>query len=453
MRLLYGARTTHATEGGQAHDECVLLSHCLDVTPPRCAASRWAFITFTMTSLILRRDLSLEVPRLLVGTVQPYQTLAGPALTTSFLHQPELLPFQSAPFFHAAIAPLYFHTLLHTLAEFAETPRTAHQSHVKLLHAPKANFWQSVGTLNCFYYSVHNTAFNTRSPQEGAGLDFTALHPAMGAVELARPSHREESDVKLTLFNGDHQPIASMLMTGPKERPRAHADGTGGGASSPPQHSQQRRTPLPFQSPPARPSDYETLSFIGEGSSSPGVSAVVIGGSQVHGGLYGDVVSIGAGQGYAHRACYWIDDTADASTAQTEAGKSEREACEGSEETATGVHTAMPPWLLYDCVQRFFYRLHRRRFFGDNAAITPAAGWRLSAHHVVQVDDAVLGLPLEVVCAAPRVDPRYRLPPWRSQLGLPEVSGADVPCVSLRCELRQSGRVISTGVYFFCRWT
>lgn len=112
----------------------------------------------------------------------------------------------------------------------------------------------------------------------------------------------------------------------------------------------------------------------------------------------------------------------------------------------------MPPWVLYDCVQRFFFRLHRDGRFGDDELVAPAEEWRLSAHHVVQTSDAVFGQPLDVVCAKPRVDPHYRLPPWRSQLGLPVISGGDVPCVALRCEVRQGGQVVSTGVYFFCRW-
>lgn len=267
-----------------------------------------------MASLVLRRDLSLEVPKLLVGTVQPYQTLAGPALTTSFLHQPELLPFQSTPFSHAAVAPLYFHTLLHTLAEFAETPRAVRYSHVRQQHAPMAIFWDSVGILNCFYYSAHNTSWQGENRQGKADPISSqrrraAQYPAMGAVELVRPSHRKESDVKLTLFDREHQPIASMLMTGPKDEPRLGADTDGHSSSvASATQSSQRRTPLSFQAPPTDPSVYTATRAGAEGFDLSNVAAVMVGGTQVYGGLYGKVVSMGEDQGYAHRAHYWTDD-------------------------------------------------------------------------------------------------------------------------------------------------
>lgn len=410
-----------------------------------------------MASLALRRDLSLEVPKLLVGTVQPYQTLAGPALTTSFLHQPELLPFQATPFFHAAVAPLYFHTLLHTLAEFAETPRTLHQRHVALRQAPKPDFWTAVGTLNCFYYSAHSAAWGgglrqgETGPQRG-GL--TAQHPAMGAVELVRPSHRQASDVKLTLFNGDHQPLASMLMTGPREEAglptlSAALENEEGGAAVPPASPEHRRTPLPFLKPPATSSEWAASSLPVDEFGVDAVSTIVVGGTPVRGGLYGDVMVMGADEteGYAHRAFYKTDDGR-AATAVSPTTSAERESGEAPAVTA---QTAMPPWVLYDCVLRFFYCLHGGGYLSKDPLITPVTGWRLASHHVVQVADAVLGLPMEVVCAAPRVYPHYRLPPWRAKLGLPMLSGGAVPCVALRCEVRQSGQVISTGVYFFCR--
>ena len=414
-----------------------------------------------MASLVLRRDLSLEVPKLLVGTVQPYQTLAGPALTTSFLHQPELLPFQSTPFSHAAVAPLYFHTLLHTLAEFAETPRAVRHSHVRQQHAPKADFWDSVGILNCFYYSAHNTSWHGENRQGKADPISSqrrraAQHPAMGAVELVRPSHRKESDVKLTLFDREHQPIASMLMTGPKDESRLGADTDGRFSSvASATQSSQRRTPLSFQAPPTDPSVYTATRPGAEDLDLSNVAAVMVGGTQVYGGLYGEVVSMGEDQGYAHRAHYWTDDLSAslAASSSPEAQTTRGSGADAAKTEAVGTApTVMPPWVLYDCVQRFFFRLHRDGRFGDDELVAPAEGWRLSAHHVVQTSDAVFGQPLDVVCATPRVDPHYRLPPWRSQLGLPVISGGDVPCVTLRCEVRQGGQVVSTGVYFFCRW-
>ncbi|GET86229.1 hypothetical protein, conserved [Leishmania tarentolae] len=390
-----------------------------------------------MTSLVLRRDLSLEVPKLLIGAVQPYQTLAGPALTTSFLHRPDLLPFQRTAFSHAAVAPLYFHTLLHTLAEFAEAPRAVQHSAVKLRHAPKADFWESVGTLNCFYYSAHAPY---GAPTEASVLD---EHPAMGAVELVRPGHRMESDVKLTLFNNSHQPIASMLMTGPKGATREADDddaveSTQGTSSTSP----HARTAFPYVEPPTK-----------DTTSAFGCAAVMMGGTQVDGGLYGDLIPMKGSGGFGQRAYYKVE-TAAASSLSPDARSRTSGTATAEEEptTPSSVPIIMPPWLLYDCVQKFFFRLHSSGAFGGDAAIAPTEGWHVSAHHVVQTEDAVFGVPVEVVCAVPRVYASYRLPPWRHQLGLPAIPNGTVPCVCLRCETRQSGRLISTGVYFFCRW-
>ncbi|CAJ1017672.1 hypothetical protein, conserved [Leishmania lindenbergi] len=390
-----------------------------------------------MTSLVLRRDLSLEVPKLLIGAVQPYQTLAGPALTTSFLHHPELLPFQRTAFSHAAVPPLYFHTLLHTLAEFAETPRAVQHSTVKLRHAPKSDFWESVGTLNCFYYSAHAPY---GAPKEASALD---AHPAMGAVELVRPGHRKESDVKLTLFNSTHQPIASMLMTGPKSAALETGDDAvkrGQGTSS---VSSNARTAFPYAAPPTE-------------ATAPAcdcLSAVMVGGTRVCGGLYGDLMRMEGSEGFGQRACYRIENAAVSSLSpDAQSTVSGTEAADDERVASSLAPTVMPPWVLYDCVQQFFSRLHSSGAFGHDAAIAQAVGWRVSAHHIVQTEDAVFGVPVEVVCAAPRVYPSYRLPPWRHQLGLPAVPNGAAPCVCLRCETRQDGRLISTGVYYFCRW-
>ncbi|KAG5486502.1 hypothetical protein LSCM4_07435 [Leishmania orientalis] len=388
-----------------------------------------------MGSLVLRRDLSLEVPKLLVGAVQPYQTLAGPALTTTFLRHPDLLPFQRAAFSDAAVAPLYFHTLLHTLAEFAETPRAVPYSAVKLRHAPKANFWDSVGTLNCFYYSAYSSH---GAPTAASASD---EHPAMGAVELVRPGHRQECDVKLTLFDNAHQPIASMLMTGPPCAAREAGDDAVESTRGPTSTCPHARRAFPYVAPP----NEETM------CAGTCDSAVVIGGTQVCGGLYGDLMPMESGGGFGQRACYTVKDVAASSLAPDAPNHISEAPTDDEHAPSSLARTVMPPWVLYDCVQRFFLRLHSSGAFGAEAGIVPAEGWRACAHHVIQTDDAVFGVPVEVVCALPRVYSSYRLQPWRHQLGLPAISSA-VPCVCLRCETRQGGRLVSTGVYYFCRW-
>lgn len=410
-----------------------------------------------MSALVLRRDLSLEVPKVLIGAVQPYQTLGGPALTTAFLHQPDLLPFQRTPFAHPAVAPLYFHTLLHTLAEFAETPRAVQHSAVKLQHAPMDDFWGAVGTLNCFHFSAHRpyepkagtaaaTAAKTSSSRPDTHTHHHHHHPAMGAVELVRPSHRKESDVKLTLFDSAHQPMASMLMTGPKTVAQVAA------AEAAPRDA-GARTPLPALSPPT-PSPSSSAGLAGDGEG-VGVAAVVLGGTRVCGGLYGGLVPMEDGGGFAHRAYYCLADVA----ASVPTPESLPHAA------AEGAETAMPPWVLHEVVGRLFGVLHRAGVLCDGAAGVQALrppsspssslasdAWQLVSHHVVQTDDAVFGEPFEVVCAPPRVYPQYHLPPWRHRLGLPHLTTGPVPCVCLRCEVRQGGRLMSTGVYFFCCW-
>ncbi|ESL08808.1 hypothetical protein TRSC58_03483 [Trypanosoma rangeli SC58] len=147
------------------------------------------------------RDTAVELPwKLLVAAAQPYQTISGPALSVNFLHQSNLMPFQRLPFHHCGVSGRYYHSLLHSLAEFATTPRPVRDSHVNMLHAPMEDFWRAVGILNCVYLTHY--------------FPFVQEHPAMGAVELAPPSHRKQKDLRLSLYSGTHQPISTMLLTG-----------------------------------------------------------------------------------------------------------------------------------------------------------------------------------------------------------------------------------------------
>lgn len=427
-----------------------------------------------MASLTVRKEVALDVPKLLVAVAQPYQTLSGPALTTHFLYQPQLLPFQAGPFAHAAVPPLYFYTLLHTLAEFAETPRPVRASHTKMLQPPKADFWRAVGTLNCFYGTVYDNA-----------LRGDAAHPAMGAVELVQPSHRSEKDVRLTLFDEAHQPMAALRMTGPRETTKhSAAIATTAGSSAP---TSLRRTPLPYVPPPSFSGHHSergykcfstqhnreagspsTLYAATTSSLSPVCSTS--GKLNAFGGLYGDLVSLSDG-GYAHRACFGspllggslhvpsaVSHTPHASTTTTTT--SDDRSGEGEQEEA---EVCVPPWLLYECVTDFCAELFKEGRLGvdvkdvtDVLQSSPSSegdgvSWRLAAHQSVQCGDAVFSAPLDVVCGPPKVDLHYRVPPWRQELGLPALSLAqsDFPCVRLCAEVRQEGQVVMCGAFFF----
>ncbi|EAN89740.1 hypothetical protein C3747_31g261 [Trypanosoma cruzi] len=155
-----------------------------------------------MTSAIRPvKGTAVEFPwKLLVAAAQPYQTLSGPALSVNFHRQPTVMPFQRLPFHHCGVSGRYYHSLLHSLAEFATTPRPVRDSHVRMLHAPMEDFWHAVGFFNCTYLTTY--------------APFTHEHPAMGAVELAPSSHRSHKDLRFSLYSGEHQPISTMILTG-----------------------------------------------------------------------------------------------------------------------------------------------------------------------------------------------------------------------------------------------
>ncbi|KAH8613389.1 hypothetical protein ERJ75_000794200 [Trypanosoma vivax] len=162
--------------------------------------------------------------RLLVSAAQPYTTLSGPALSVHLLQQPSIMGFQRLPFHHIGVPGVYFHSLLHSLVEFACTQRPVRESHVRMMHAPMENFWDSVGCLNCTYFTAYGPPCRA--------------HPVVGAVELASPTHRKKKDVRLSLYNDEYRALATMIMTGDgaRETPAAVSDGSGGGSPSPVPH-------------------------------------------------------------------------------------------------------------------------------------------------------------------------------------------------------------------------
>lgn len=405
-----------------------------------------------MASLVTRREMSLEVPKLLIAAAQPYQTLGGPALTTLFLNQPHLLPFQQEAFHHSSLCPIYSHVLLHTLAEFSTTPRQSRDAATRPLGLPNANFWRDVGVLNCFYTTIYSRPSlhpsgavereisanrdTNASRKEPCSSAPPLLHPVMGAVELVRPSHRHESDVKLTLFASDHRPVASVLMTGPS---MSHAiqSGCGSGAvadRSPGAGSAANplgRTPLPNCSPPKEQSGYEAASLRGSAQHGSGLPALELSGAKVNGGLYGDVVVISGAEGpsYAQRGYFWP-----------------------AVSSADSSGELLPPWTVHHLVDCFLSSLQRSGFIGGSAgeeATSRPRRWWLCAHHVVQVGDLIINCPLEIVSATPQLSKGFRLPPWRQQIGLPSLFGEST-CVALHVEVRQKGQVVSTGTFFYC---
>lgn len=418
-------------------------------------------------------SLAVSAPRLLIAAAQPYQTVAGPALTVNFLRQSQLLPFQRLPFTYSAVAPFYFHALLHTLAEFAETPRPVRQSLVKQIHAPMDDFWRSVGTLNRFSCTVYEKNLMGVT-KRGRVTDYSWTHPSMGAVELSRVSHRHECDVRLTLFREDFAPLAAMVMTGPDEtmaretscHPQ-HPPLRREGAFVPLQEPARRRRPLSFQPVPTdaaafyRPRvERECVSALQPSPSSLFLEAersllfptdlfpfthAEEGKEEKEkekernwqrccGGLYGPLVVMLHQSGYAHRAGFSAAPEPSPSAAAGEeagiAGNGEGEPLDEEESAAA----ALPPWALHSLIADLCSRLDEEGHFlsekGPRAEGRPSPSsskslpspWWVCAFDCQQSGDALYGLPIDFVVAPPRVFASdYRVPPWRQQIGQPSL--------------------------------
>ncbi|ORC82979.1 uncharacterized protein TM35_000791050 [Trypanosoma theileri] len=326
-----------------------------------------------MTSAISPlRNSVVELPwKALIAAAQPYQTLSGPALSVNFLQQPNLLPFQRLPFHHSGVYGRYFHSLLHSLAEFATTPRPVRNSHVKMLHAPKEDFWKSVGVLNSVYHTTYTP--------------FVHQHPVMGAVELTSPSHRRKKDVRLSLYNSTHQPIATMIATGSSSDVYVEEE------------EKNIEVPLPHCDLDETVPAAEVVSSIKrlmDGS----IMQQILFKNKVDQGVGGDVV---------------------------------------------------PPWRIDGCVAEFCQMLALNEFLAPHVSSKDSHMWTIAAQQTVSYGELFLDEPVDLVSASPRVFAQYRMPPWRHRIGLPLFSIDVQPlCVALRLEVRQHGTTKITGTYF-----
>ncbi|CAD2217107.1 hypothetical protein, conserved [Angomonas deanei] len=349
---------------------------------------------------------ALDAPRLLIAAAQPYQTIVGPALSTNFLYQPQLLPFQKLPFHSSHTGPvtsLYYYTLFSSLAEFAETPRPVRYSNVKQVSPPLEHFWREVGVLNTFYCTNYVPT-----------KDSLREHPAVGAVELVKDSHRSNANVRMSLYSSEHVPCSSVLLTGPRDTKQEvyHS----GEAPVPvkglppldvPRTQEEFYTPLCI----SREEQITRLDLLGSPSKE----------TTPYGGLYGPLVVLRNALGYAQRGCYRL------------------EAAEGG--------AVVPPWLLYTAMTDFHSRLLEEGHIP--LEVEKSTPWFLCAQQVVHAEDVVFDEPFDMVCAPPKYFQKYRLPPWRHQLGMPDLKG-DRPCSCVRLEIRQRDLVVCSGTFFFC---
>nr|CCC90611.1 unnamed protein product [Trypanosoma congolense IL3000] len=331
-------------------------------------------VVVVMTSIASPlKGTSVDLPwKLLVAAAQPYQTLSGPALSINFLRQPALMPFQHLPFNRTGVPGLYFHSLLHSLAEFSTTPRPVRDSHVKMLHAPMEDFWNSLGLLNSVYYTLYTP--------------FSAEHPEIGAVELASPSHRNQKDIRMSLYNGTYQPVATMIATG----------ATSGAELDPSSQCGTSAAPLAYRA----------------------VGAVMSASP-----LVGDLTELPDGS-FRHEAVF------------TKSNHSE----EGD---------VVPPWRLDECVVDFCRSLAVGGLLAPKIPSDRECNFVVAAQQVLAYDDVMEDVPVDIVSASPRVFARYRMPPWRHRIGLPLFgTGIYPPCVALCVEMRQEGLKKVAGTYF-----
>lgn len=384
-----------------------------------------------LAAVTSRELVAWDVPKLLIAAAQPYHTVAGPALTVNFLQQSTLLPFQQLPFTHSSLLGLYAHTMLHTLAEFAETPRTVRTSTVGQVHAAMDNFWSSVGVLNTFYATHHQAS---------------SQHPAMGAVELLRSSHRKECDVKTSFFDEDHRPLVSVLMTGPRN--------TTVSLGSDPEEELVQRQRMPLAS---YPSPSTAAEFVpGE---APLAAALATGTLRCEGGLYGEVVSLRGGS-YGCRALFRVVQPQDmnVAAATTATASPVVESIPFAAEAAVP-SLSVPPWVLQACISDLCQCLDRHQCLvpdGHSADLRSPSNatdghrqWRLCAQQYAQWGDVEMGVPVDVVCGPPRLQRNARIPPWRHELGKPAISSETSMGAALCVEVRQRGLVQHRGTYHF----
>lgn len=372
----------------------------------------------------------LSAPKAVAIAAQPYQTVNGPALSMTFEHDSTLFPFQKLPFVNALVPSLYHHSLFDSFAEYAETPRRQSKSrNVSTNVAPMPDFWKRIGAIGTTYSTLHWNGKTSAAP--------TALlpHPSCGAVELLPSTHRGGGlcDVKATIHDANFQPLSSMLFTGSKKdnevgpRRLVTAEELKKEEESMTRHEvfseAERREILNLSNTKQETKCNPVL-----------ISAVKEVGVAISKGQ-GQVDFIGnspqrfpEGMGFAALAYLPSPIFPEGDT----------------------IVAALPPWSAAAMVSDFANAVWShtslsRKVEGDNAT----THWFMVSHHASQFGDAILGEPLEIVCAEPKYFPVYSMKPWKHQIGLPLIVNRE--CLAMRVELRQLNSVVVSGVYYFSR--
>ena len=331
----------------------------------------------------------LAAPLGVVTAAQPYQTVAGPALSVHFLHEPRLYPFQRRSFTDAAAPALYQSVLLHSLAEFCETPRPSRHHVASMMVSPMKDFWRQLGILNTTYMSTSAVGSH--------------LHPTMGSIELVQSAHRKNKDLRFSLYGPNEQCLAFSVMTGPKDvayqaMPMVDAETArrmAEEASRDPMDDILPRIEQQSQPEEFRQGGEDTMLVVG------------------------NVVQLRMSPGFAARLSCW-------------------------NRGADGVPVA--PWLVLRAIAAFAAKV-----VSVAELMTPAAAggavWQCVSCNAVNNGDVLSGIDAEIVCAEPKWFPSYSMPPWKHEVGAPMLTGQ--PCLALRLEVRQLSKAVVIGTYFF----
>ncbi|CUE97672.1 Hypothetical protein, putative [Bodo saltans] len=391
----------------------------------------------------------LATPKSCAIAAQPYQTIAGPALSVTFAFDDRLHPFQQREFHAAAVPSLYAHSLLDHLAEFSETKRTLARRRTNDLQvAPLPDFWKRVGNLNTVYCTLHRvSAVSTSSRRQQ--LCISSEHPAAGSIELTPSAHRRSNllDIRSTLHDANYQPLATILWTGTE-------DGVVGGVArletseSEEQHDLSMQRAQIFDSTGAvLPTRNETVQVEGvvapdhseddlhHAEAAPGTTAPYIVRSRCVRLKDGGVAALGAFRSVLHEENH------------NNVGSHEQPAAPSFSPVV------VPPWMVLDLVSLFvrcavasLQDIAPNHVPGDH---TNPHQWMLASYHHSQGGDidAAAGEGVEIVSGVPKVFPSYTMPPWKHHVGLPMLRGE--PCMAWHIELRQHGVLVSSGVYYF----
>lgn len=421
----------------------------------------------------------------MVSYIEPFSTLAGPGL---FLHfnSPTLLEQQQQQekerededreVLAASLPSLYAHQCFTTLAAFC-TETTMNSRHLSPHRAglprhtsPFPHFWREVGDLSTFYGTSHRSC-RQRSREEGtdgtkqlgcgsSGHQFLLPLPTHAAVELVQPSHRQERDLCISLYQEQHpEPqhhhhatyatLTSIVITGKAVKGRV---------TEAPHDSRP-----PLSAVPSRYFSAEEVSSLVATSSTTSRSMVAGVG---WGGSATTTTTTAAVGGVLYPALRPTRNGGFAAIGMFPPGPSEA--------------TVVPPWSIVAMVSRFSHRLcegghhlpaaaaaaaavmEQERSGSHPSSLSNGGGcWEQRSFHYTVFADALAGDVCEVVCAPPRWYPQFYLPAHLQRTGLPSRSPQyqrgpptsgneeDGGVLALKVEVRQRSERILSGVFYY----